>query len=122
MKRFSSFFLTLGAVALLSSLPASGYAKQKEQQPKLTVQKDLTSKHHHSSSSSSSDCSESRPDADKIKAPPYIKVKNGRPQMQIGVLNRTSLISHHLLKEVLEVVSKQVKEDFAPLLWHHGQI
>lgn len=55
-----------------------------------------------------------RPDATKLKAPPYITSNKGRPVMQVAVLNRTKRVSKSLLDRVLKIVTKQVKEDFSP--------
>lgn len=86
---------------------------------------ELTQSKHHSFSHSSSPhhlkkhkhCKKcdtiGLPNANKIKAPPYITSKNGFPVMQVGVLNRTSRVSSRLLKKTLKVVTKQVTEHFA---------
>jgi hypothetical protein len=47
-------------------------------------------------------------------APAYISFENKHPVLQVAVLNRSSQISKKLLKETLHVVTKQVKNDFAP--------
>ncbi len=49
-----------------------------------------------------------------IDAPEYIRSKQGKPVLQVAVLNRTSLITDKLLGKVIDVVNKQVKKDFAP--------
>lgn len=101
MNKFASFWLYMAAIACSALIPAISYAK---------------THHHHSSSSSSSSshCRENLPDAKKIKAPPFISSKEGKPVMEVAVINRTKLISPTLLDRVLKIVTKQVNEDFAP--------
>jgi hypothetical protein len=49
-----------------------------------------------------------------VNAPPYIVIHKGRPRMNFGVLNRTSLITSELLARVLGAIKVQTKKDFAP--------
>lgn len=48
------------------------------------------------------------------KNAPRFFIADEMPVMRVAVLNRTKLVSDHLLKKVLKVVKKQVKHDFAP--------
>lgn len=47
-------------------------------------------------------------------APSFIKKKNGRPVMNVAVINRSEMVDKQLLKRILNVVAKQVERDFAP--------
>ena len=121
-----NFFMSLylGAIALMGFSSSYSYAAQgakpkaytlQKRNPKPLLSRTVQTKHHLSHSHCSSDCrGHDLPNANKIKAPPFISLKHGRPVMKVAVLNRSCKVNSRVLKKVLKVVSKQVKEDFAP--------
>lgn len=47
-------------------------------------------------------------------APSFIKKKNGRPVMNVAVINRSEMVDKQLLRRILNAVAKQVERDFSP--------
>ncbi len=59
-------------------------------------------------------------DSKLTNAPPYIKMKDGKPFMQFGVVNQSTKVKSHLLNHTLEVVRKQVQKHFSPYYGIHA--
>lgn len=68
----------------------------------------------HSKKQSKKSCSCDKQKKVLVEAPPYIRFVGGVPELQVAVLNRTSLVSPCLLEETLAAITEQVNRDFAP--------